>query len=87
MAFLSSWKLVNPKASMSRKESWHLKASKLREKAGGVGDRGIASTTMMIAMSAMDKTTPYKCTVAMLLFVKASEGTPVTASQPDPTKW
>lgn len=55
MAFLSSLKVANSKASASREESWRLKASKLREKAGGVGDRGIASTTITVSMSAMKK--------------------------------
>lgn len=64
---------------MSRKESWRLKASKLREKAVGVGDRDMAATTMMMmmimmikALSAMDK----KCDISkvlVLLFAKAPE--------------
>ena len=56
MAFLSSLKVANSKASASCEESWRLKASKLREKVGGVGDRGIVSTTITISTSAMDET-------------------------------
>ena len=55
MAFLSSSKVANSKASASREESWRLKASRLREKAGGFGDRGIASTMITMSMSVMDK--------------------------------
>ena len=57
MAFLSPLKVANSKASASREESWRLKASKLREKAGGLGDRGIASKRITIFRSARDKKT------------------------------
>ena len=57
MAFLTSSKVANSKASASRGESWRLKASKLREKAGGVGDRDIASKRITTSMSAREKKT------------------------------
>ena len=57
MASLSSLNVANSKASMSCMESWHLNASKLREKAGGVADIGIVPTAMMIALSAMEEKT------------------------------
>ena len=75
MTLLSSSKVANSKASASCEESWRLKASKLREKAGGVGDRGIASKSKKgYNIYVREGQEDLLIVVIMLLYAKAPEG-------------